>query len=145
MASGTAYKALGYDSSGDPTEISAGELSYYDTTEYVINNTTRNFSITHDLGVVPKQVDMMMVCKTAEDGWAVGDEVFYGIVQQANFYYGTAGSPRLVWHTATTSSITIVGSITFGSFVSFGSVNKSTGATATLTVENWRIRFKVIA
>ena len=41
--------------------------------------------------------------------------------------------------------VTIVGSITFGSFVSFGSVNKSTGATATLTVENWRIRFKVIA
>ena len=97
MASGTAYKALGYDSSGEPAEVQAGELSYFDTTEYDLDTTNHNLTLTHNLGVVPKQVELILVCDTAENGWVVGDQIFYDIISQSHFF-GNTQFPKLLWH-----------------------------------------------
>ena len=144
MAPGTAYKGIGYDSSGNPAEIPAGELEYYDTTEYALDTTVRTLTLTHNLGVVPKQVQIWLICETANNGWDVDDEVFYGDVRQDTFFVGTQ-APRMLWHTATTTSVIVVGAFTGSTADNILMVNKSTGAGVSVSQTNWKVRIKVIA
>lgn len=83
-------------------------------------------TVAHELGVKPKILQVVRICKTAEDGWAVGDEI---IMQSADFggtdYYGsTIGSDATNVYITTGANIT-------------GHI-KSTGAGALTVAANWR-------
>lgn len=145
MSSGTAGKVVGYDSDGDPTELNrSGELEYFDTTEYDLDTTNHDLTITHNLGVAPKQIDLIMVCATAENGWSVGDQIFHGVASHDNFF-GSTQLARILWHTPTTTTVKVIGSFTKSTATTFLSLNKSTGVGVSSTVANWKMRIKVIA
>lgn len=82
-------------------------------------------TVAHGLGSKPKLVQVVRICKTTEDGWAVGDEVIMQSTDLSGSYYGAT-----VGYDATNVYITTGADIT--------GHNKSTGAGVLTTASNWR-------
>lgn len=91
---------------------------------------TGALTLAHGLGVKPKVIDYHLVCKTAEAGYSVGDEVK---LVGANYY--TAGGSA--------SGISVILNET-NLIIRYGNapyflINAATGAAVQLTSANWRL------
>jgi hypothetical protein len=86
------------------------------------------YSAPHGLGAIPKIIQVLLRCKTAEQGYAVGDEALVA-------YVGTAGSNTIhAWASATSIGL-ITGT---NALPSFALNNRSTAAAFLPTPANWR-------
>jgi hypothetical protein len=88
-------------------------------------------SKSHNIGVLPGQSDFRIQCKTAEGGFAVGNEV--GLLSLYDFDGTNIGKPSLGVDRTAMSVV--------GSTVPWLVRNKSTAAQFTLTLANWKYRF----
>lgn len=104
------------------TPIFAQEYTSADTN--VTYGGTGSFS--HGLGVIPKLIQMFLVCQTTEAGYAPGDVVAYSYPESS--------------FTLTSSAIAYAH--TNGAF---DLPNKSTGVFTNLTAANWKFRLKAFA
>ncbi|WP_313194510.1 hypothetical protein [Shinella zoogloeoides] len=95
-------------------------------------------TLAHGLGVVPKLVEIMLVCKTAEGGYNVGDVLYWG---NGFAYYGASqGSGCSIVVDATNLNVK------YSNYTSvFVVLNRSTGGYLTITNANWRAVFKAWA
>lgn len=99
----------------------------YVSAEQTISN-AGGATLAHGLSVAPKFIQVRLVCKTAENGYSINDEVIWGTTYQ--------GSDRGVAVALDATNIIykyINGATPFSYF------NKSTGATTPLTNANWRM------
>lgn len=88
-------------------------------------------TVSHSLGVMPKQVSFELVCLTAEGGYSVGD-----IIQNPPIWNGSSGVAQPgIAKTSTTVSYLIPGGLGL-----YGPV-KTTAAAFTLTAANWAYQF----
>lgn len=83
---------------------------------------------THGLGSTPTSVRAVLVCKTAELGYAVGDELDARLVWNNQAMWSFGANATNVWLTLADNSPT------------FGSMNKTNGASGNLTYANWRAK-----
>jgi hypothetical protein len=96
----------------------------FESSEIAIPSSDGFVTVTHGLGAVPKLYSVCLRCKTAEHGYAVGDEVNLGI---ANAY-----------RTSTDVSVRGNASVTL--------YNKTTGVYgSTITNSNWKLVFRAFA
>lgn len=89
-------------------------------------------ALNHLCGSVPKNVQIEMVCLTAENGYAIND-----VVNANAQYNGAATAPLNYWLSATQMGFKLIAlyTLTMGS--------KTTGAIVTPTAANWAYRFMV--
>lgn len=91
-------------------------------------------SVAHGLGQAPKIVQIRLVCKTAELGYSINDEVVFGTLFQG-FDRGVAVFPdatNIGYRYANQANV-------------FSYANKSTGAINALTNSNWRMVIRAYA
>lgn len=135
---------VGFRLSGDPSHaLDAATKQYVDalpiTKEYVSAEQSitaaGSFTLSHGLGTKPKIIEFSLVCKTAEGGYAIGDEVRWSGTE----YVGgtTTEGPVLV-----VTSSQIVGK--WGNTAPI-IVNKTTGANFIVTPANWRLIVRAYA
>jgi hypothetical protein len=110
---------------GSSTPVSSGVFTAsFESSEIAIPSSDGFVTATHGLGAVPKLYSVCLRCKTAEHGYAVGDEVNLGI---ANAY-----------RTSTDVSVRGNASVTL--------YNKTTGVYgSTITNSNWKLVFRAFA
>lgn len=90
-------------------------------------------TVAHGLGAIPKMVEVLYVCNTASEGYAVNDELKIGtfdFAEQSNSIGGfalVADATNLNVRIATRQA---------------GIPNKASGALNNMTVANWRIKLK---
>jgi len=106
----------------------------YESTEQVITSGA-TLTLPHGLGVRPFMLQLELICKTAEDGWSVGDilipaQISTSSSNRVNTLYSDATNIYLIYEDATNC---------------FATTDKSTGAGALLTNANWRVIIKGIA
>lgn len=92
---------------------------------------TTPVSKSHNIGVVADRSDFRIQCKTAQGGFAVGDEV--GLSSLYDFDGANIGMPSL---SVDRTAMSVVGAVT-----PWLVRNKSTAAQVTLTLANWKYRF----
>ena len=109
----------------DGADASAGPFSSsFESAEIDITNSGGFVTATHGLGVVPKLYSVCLRCKTAEHGYAVGDEVNLGITN--------------AYKTSTDISARKNASVDL--------YHKTTGAYgSTITNSNWKLVFRAFA
>lgn len=115
------WKCVGYTKSSGPTP----PLKEYVSSELTIT-AGGSSTLTHGLGAKPKMVRASLICKTAEAGWAIGDEVGVEVVvangNTYNFSYGcNASSVRVVCGSSGCA------------------VNNASGTLVTVNAANWRL------
>lgn len=90
------------------------------------------FTLTHGLGGEPKLVQFLLICKTADLGFAVGDKVPIG----DSYYTSSSSSQRglVSWLSATEIGIRLAADVN-----PIALPNKNTGSIGSLTNANWRI------
>ena len=92
-----------------------------------------SLTIAHSFGAVPKLIVCKLVCKTADIGFAVDDEVFVN----PGMADGTGGSTNGVGVTVVADSTSL--NIRFGNQSSaFNLIRKDTGALTSITNSSWR-------
>lgn len=99
----------------------------YTSAEQTISNAGTG-TLTHGLGSIPKLVQLRLVCKTAENGYSIGDEILWGTA--------FSGADRGV---SITLSATEIIYRYLNNTTPFNCPNKTTGAMANLTNGNWRL------
>jgi hypothetical protein len=101
----------------------------FESGEYAIPGGGLNLTVAHGLGGVPKFGTVSLRCKTAEYGWAVGDEIPLNSIHMAS---------------NNTGATTAVNATNF-KFAQNGLLyihNFSTGALIALNAGNWRLVFR---
>lgn len=93
-------------------------------------NVSTAFNLTHNIGLVPQDVQLRLVCLSAEANWGTGDE----IVQPNNFNDGVSnrmftsgGSTRTSWAVSTGGTALAL-------------INRTTFGVAPLTTANWAFK-----
>lgn len=107
----------------------------YDSGEQTITS-SGSLTLAHGLGIVPKIIVPILVCKTADLGYSVGDRVVMHTNMQD--YANVAGMAVVVDNTnifVRFSSNPVV----------FGLFNKSTGSQSGITLARWKIVFQAYA
>lgn len=110
-----------------PTANTPALVPSYTSAEQTISNAGTG-TLTHGLGSMPKLVQLRLVCKTAEAGYSIGDEILWGT---ANI-----GNDRGV---SISMSATEIAYRYVNVASPFSYPNKTTGALTTLTNANWRL------
>ncbi|QWY83437.1 tail fiber protein [Rhizobium phage RHph_X3_9] len=93
----------------------------------------------HGLGAKPTMIDLFMICKTAEHGWAVNDE--FGPIGN-NIQYSDRWVHSLVWADSTNVYVRTQNT-SGGNYVFPAIVNQDTGQPVYATAANWRLKIKV--
>lgn len=157
MAAGTAGNLITFDASGDPAVVATGTSgqvltsngagaaptfqaipasvfsSSYTSSEQTIT-AAGSLTLAHSLGAQPKLVTAKLVCKTAEAGYSINDEV-----------YIDAGGMHLVGSTTLPRGMSLVIDATnvnvrFGNQANtFNLLNKTTGNATAITNTNWKL------
>ncbi len=93
----------------------------------------------HGLGAKPSMIDTYMICKTADNGWAVNEEIgpLSNIVTFADRWIG-----YVIWADAT-NVYCRVQNASSGNYLFPAIVTKSTGAPVYATATSWRLKFRV--
>jgi hypothetical protein len=91
-----------------------------------------NVQINHGLTAIPASIGMKLICKVAEAGYEIGDELVFGS--------GSLNNQLSQGFSITANNMKI--NLRFGNSVVgvFTVMNKLTGQSATLTNANWKIR-----
>ncbi|TDQ82514.1 hypothetical protein A8950_2337 [Dongia mobilis] len=117
-------------SDGAAWQTLAGDYSY-DSGELSITS-GGTLTLAHGLGAAPQDLRPVLRCKTAEAGWAVGDEIAIGFANTGTGF----GTHRGLGLRADASNIVL----RYGSGASaFGYAHGGTGSEANLTNANWRL------
>jgi len=103
---------------------------YYESPEQTIT-VGGTLTLAHGLGVAPKLFQALIICKTVDIGYAVGDVLFMSndISSSVADSYGSAFT-----YNGTTNI-----DVKFGSGGGYHVPNKGTGGGANITVANWRL------
>jgi hypothetical protein len=111
---------------------------YYESAEQIITS-AGSLTLAHGLGVAPKFIAPVLICKTAENGYSVGDIV------PASYQVSTS-SADVFGMSAEISSDTSI-SVRFGSnaAASFLITQKDTGAGNAAANANWRLIMRAFA
>lgn len=105
----------------------AGLTSYYQSSELTIASTS-TFSVSHGLGVTPKLIMPSLICKTADRGYSVNDEIYM------LGYTDIPGQTLFTWR-ANSTTITLKCNGNLAARI----VNLSTAAVEYITVGSWRL------
>jgi len=89
-----------------------------------------SLTLAHGLSAEPSHIQAFMVCKTAEDGYSIGDKVLLGMCSGTTAARGVSLVPD-----STNINVRFGSSATACTEV----LNKSTGATAGLINGNWKL------
>lgn len=102
-------------------------VNEYVSAEQTISNAGTG-TLAHGLGAIPKLVQIRLVCKTAELGYSIGDEIVWGTFFQAQDRGLTVAvdATNIVYRYAAQAT-------------PFSYLNKTTGASSALTNGNWRV------
>ena len=93
-------------------------------------------TLAHSLGAMPSLVQARLVCKSAEAGYSIGDEVI--VNNHTNAVSNASYGQSLV------ASATTIG-VRFGQGNVYQILNKSTGAASLITTTSWRLVVKAWA
>lgn len=129
LAKGTAGQVLTMNSGATAPEWATPTHPAADFTsaEQTITNGS-GLNVAHGLGAKPGRVEAVLLCKTAEDGWAVGDEI---ALPSKDAVSSSVYNFILGWDATNVTVVTCASGVQVA--------NKSTGAAAVLTNSNWRI------
>ena len=97
-------------------------------------------TLAHGLGVDPKIMQCYLICKTAENGWSVGDKM---MLDWIHIYGGTAQSRGHTLYFDATNVYILWGNSAPGN--TYEGMNKTTGARIAPTDANWRLVVKAYA
>lgn len=107
--------------------VDASGAPGFTSTEQTITNGS-GLNVAHGLGAKPTRVEAVLICKTAEDGWAVGDEV---ALPSKDAVSSSVFNFIMGWDATNVTVVTCASGVQIA--------NKSTGAAVSLTNANWRI------
>lgn len=113
----------------------ARELGRVYTSSDMTITSNSALTLTHNLGVIPRNVQILLVCQTAELGYDVGDIVDVSKYQGNN---DNATSAGITMKLTTTQ-------IKARQFNAYYIGNFDTGSLATINAANWKLRIKVYA
>lgn len=114
----------------------SGVVKTFTSSEITITASTKT-TLTHNLGAIPFQFDLYLICKTAADGYAVGD-----IIKVTQSYHSTAGTSdigAIMSADATNIFLTTGGNAAGGMFKGF---NQDTGGGVTFSNSNYKMIVK---
>ena len=63
------------------------QLKKFTSAEITISSFSTKTTLAHNLGAIPFQMELFLICKTVADGYAVGD-----IIKVTQSYHSTAGT-----------------------------------------------------
>lgn len=106
----------------------------YESSEQTISGGT--ITLAHGLSVKPKLINLILVCKTAEGGYSIGDEIHIGVGGSYDVS-GAADPYRGIFVRADATNLELIIGENAGS--SFEILNATGTATVTITNSNWRI------
>lgn len=128
---GGSWRCIGYQkASGTP--LGSVFSKEYSSAEQTITSAGL-LTISHGLGTTPKLIQGRLVCKVAEAGYSVGDEIIAPITYDVSDNGANIRGCMVI-----PDSANIVVKFNSASVV-FGAFNKSTGGSANLTNANWRL------
>lgn len=107
-----------------------GFSSFFESTEQNIT-ASGNLSLSHGLSALPKIINLVLRCKTAELGYAVGDEV-----EQVQFIQ-SAGYNMNIWCNTASIGIAVVNTPWI--------ISKTTSTGSGITAANWKYVFRAWA
>ena len=113
-----------------------GAIKTFTSSEITITASTKT-TLTHNLGAIPFQFDLYLICKTASDGYLVGD-----IIKVTQGFHSTAGTSAIgaiMSADATNIFLTTGGNAAGGMFKGF---NQDTGADVTFSNSNYKMIVK---
>tara|TARA_B100002019_G_C21194339_1_gene560552 strand:- start:34 stop:468 length:435 start_codon:yes stop_codon:yes gene_type:complete len=113
-----------------------GAVKKFTSAEITISASTKT-TLTHNLGAIPFQMELFLICKTASDGYAVDD-----IIKVTQAYHSTAGTSSIgaiMSCDATSIFLTTGGNSAGGMFKGF---NQDTGADVTFSNSNFKMIVK---
>lgn len=111
-------------------------VTKFTSAETTITASTKT-TLAHGLGSIPHQFDLYLICKTASDGYTVGD-----IIKVTQSYHSTAGTSdigAIMSADATNIYLTTGGNAAGGMFKGF---NKNTGGGVTFSNSNFKMIVK---
>jgi hypothetical protein len=100
----------------------------YVSAETSLPSAGSRLSLNHNLGYSVVRTDLILICKTAEGNYSVGDYLYQ---------CGTRNTEMQPLKFAPSSATSMA--VTIGTSIPYSSINKTTGADFTLTAANWRI------
>ena len=113
-----------------------GAVKKFTSAEITITASTKT-TLAHNLGAIPFQMELFLICKTAADGYAVGD-----IIKVTQSYHSTAGTSdigAIMSCDANNIFLTTGGNSAGGMFKGF---NQDTGAGVTFNNSNYKMIVK---
>lgn len=116
---------IGYTGSSGTTPLS----TYFESGEIVIPTGAPLFTVAHNLNVIPKLVQITLLCKTADAGYTIGSELYI------MGYTDVPGQTSFSWSADSTSVYCRTNDPSF----KFRVINRSTGAINTLNLASWRL------
>lgn len=119
----------------DGSRLTGLPLSRVYESEELILVPASTFTLSHGLGVKPRILDVVMVCKTVEYGFSVDDEY-----RLSGVIVGSNNTPLV---SLTSSSTEITGC--FQSSGAYTIMHKTTRAWSTPTFANWRLKIRAFA
>lgn len=125
------------DVSGGSTSF--GLTKYFESAEQAIT-AAGALNISHGMGVKPKLLQVVLICKTAEANYAVNDEVF--AMDSTNVQLGSTSDRYGISVVGSTTQLNCRYGIATNTFYIF---DKNTGNGAGLTNANWRVKIRVWA
>ena len=115
--------------------VSAVSYAYMGRYESPFTATLPNTSTTttagHNLGIYPKNADLVIQCTTTDGGYAVGDQLDHASLLTAL----ASAHPMALSRTTNNMSLSL------GSTTAFFTVQKTGGGTVTLTLASWKYKF----
>ena len=132
IAHSSGTTAMTIDSNG----VVTGAVKKFTSAEITIAASTKT-TLTHNLGAIPFQMELFLICKTAADGYAVGD-----IIKVTQAFHSTAGTTAIgaiMSCDATNIFLTTGGNSAGGMFKGF---NQDTGADVTFNNSNYKMIVK---
>jgi len=109
-------------------------LKEYESGEQVITSGGL-LTLSHGLGVIPKIVELRLICKAATSGFSIGDEILIT----------NAGSSSGAFAQSVVLSDTTIEFRYEDSGTCFTYSNHSSGAAVALTNSSWRLKIKAFA
>lgn len=125
-AFGQTAKGLGTINAVEVHEANLRLLEKAVSSELTITGAAQ-YKFSHGLSGVPRVIKPVLVCKTTEHGWAVGDEVGLVTIDSNN-----DASSNVPWASATEAGVNVMAAIKIPT--------KTAGTGGTITVGNWRIK-----
>ena len=113
-----------------------GAVKKFTSAEITIAASTKT-TLAHNLGAIPFQMELFLICKTASDGYAVGD-----IIKVTQAFHSTAGTTAIgaIMSCDATNIFLTTGPNSAGGM--FKGFNQDTGADVTFSNSNYKMIVK---